>query len=149
MFTPSLSRFLPAFSTLVLSLGVALPAAHGQNVSKSILAHVPFDFESGSSHLIAGDYKVQTNSSDNFVVLRGPKDGVTMLSRFDEGKTAEPSGKLIFHRYRGRCFLREIRFAGTPVYLKFPESSAEKQERIAANAAPATLQQVATIQIPH
>ena len=149
MFFASTCRFRTTLSALVLSLSAALPAAHGQNLSNTVVANVPFGFDCGSVHLIAGRYTLQTNPSNPFVILNGPDKMITILKVADQARDPASSGKFVFRHYGGHYFLREVRFADTPMYLNFKESPIEKQERIAANVAKTPLQEVAGVQNPH
>lgn len=143
------SRTLFTWSALVLSFGASLATARAQTATHNIVVTIPFDFNSGSVHLRAGKYNLQTDGQTNFLLLRGVHDGAQTLMQQDESKAPAESGRLVFHRYGSRYFLREVRFAGSSVFLKCSESKPEQLERIAAANAPSSLIQVAANPTSH
>jgi hypothetical protein len=103
--------------------------AHAQN-SPLLKANVPFAFEAGSKQMPAGLYEIFTLSNDLLLLYdRDPGThvrGIIMVSRSTSGKT-QTQGRLVFHRYGNRYFLREAWEEGSNVAAKCPPSSAENE----------------------
>jgi hypothetical protein len=108
-------------------------------------AEIPFTFESGTAHMPAGEYQV-IRASDHLILLRGPSNaGDYVLVNDTESSKAPTKGKLVFHRYGDKYYLREIWTAGNSHGLECPKSRAEKQTQkeslIAQNqSAPSTVE---------
>jgi len=90
------------------------------------LANIPFTFQTGNAHMPAGEYKV-IRESDHLILLRGPANKADFIVMNDKtSATAPTKGKLVFHRYGDKYYLREIWTAESSHGLECPKSRAEK-----------------------
>jgi hypothetical protein len=75
---------------------------------------IPFDFTVGSKPFAAGDYIVRPQAN-SVVAIQSVDSGSAIMTLTNDlvARTPLPKGKLVFHRYGDRYFLRSGR--ATPV----------------------------------
>jgi hypothetical protein len=116
-------------SAIATGLFASTGTAHAQNRSL-FKANVPFAFEAGSKQMPAGLYEISSVSNDLLLLYdRDPGThvtGIVMVSRSTSGKV-QTHGRLVFHRYGNRYFLREAWEEGSNIDAKCPPSSAENE----------------------
>jgi hypothetical protein len=143
-FTTILRSSLIACALTIGTLASTQTAA-AQSGNAVALADIPFTFQSGNAHMPAGEYKV-IRTSDHLILLRGPANTTDFVIVNDTASlTAPTKGKLVFHRYGDKYFLREIWTEGSTNGLQCPKSRAEKEsQRETLNAqnqsAPSTIE---------
>jgi hypothetical protein len=143
---PVAAKVRASLSIAVLGIAVlaAAPQAHGQ--VSLVKVNIPFGFENGSQYLPAGPYTINTESQ-SIMRIRGNSGGMLALTRPEENFKAATAGKVVFHRYGDRYFLREVWVAGSTTHLQCPKSRSEKRLEVARNAA-ATGEEVALVETP-
>lgn len=98
---------------------------------------VQFSFTVGTTTLPPDTYRVMRMPGQNGAFLiRGTRHGAVMLSQPD-GRVADNSPRLVFHRYADRYFLREVRL-GDNTGFSLPKTRLEidAAEKIAGSPAP-------------
>jgi hypothetical protein len=116
----------------VLTAGVAKAQSGTDTISK-----VPFTFNVGASVMPPDTYRVsEVGGNTGVFMISSFRHSAIVLSQPD-GRTADDSPRLVFHRYGDSYFLREVRMAGDTGF-RLPESRQERdaQERIAARSTP-------------
>ena len=114
------------FTLAVVGLFLAAPLFAQQGVQ----AKVPFDFFVGNSKLMpSGTYRIDPCSS-HVATVRHCESGVTIfhLTRPND-KTIQEQGKLVFHKYGDKYFLKEVQGPSMSTDLVIPESKNEKTAR--------------------
>ena len=143
------NRFNSALSSTILSSAIAMgllvstASAQAQS-SPKITATIPFAFQAGSRHMPAGLYNIYLLSQHVllFRAANGHGSGFFMVNPSYDGKVQE-RGRLVFHRYGDRYFLREVWEGGSNEGITCNASSEEKEILRAQNRPPATQTQVA------
>jgi hypothetical protein len=128
------NRKLVWLGAVVLTLGAAAPVSHAFAQERLMTANIPFDFQQGSQTLKAGRYTVSLEPGQ-VMHLQADKVNSLSLSRTEINTKPSTAGKLVFHAYGNRYFLREVWQADKSEHLVLPRSNAEK--RIQAEQAPA------------
>jgi len=118
-FSISRTIFLAA-AALVLSSGVSAQELRVQ-------AKVPFNFMLRDKVYPAGEYVIQTLTSDHNMVSISNANGTTsVLAPFSAGTQLPANGtKLVFHRVRGTYFLYRLWVNGYTAGRQFPKSHTE------------------------
>jgi hypothetical protein len=108
---------------LVVSLLSVTAAAQNKMPAK---ANIPFSFTVHNQTLQAGTYMVRPISANVIRIEEaGTQRGVTLLAHPSvEGQGA---GKLVFHRYGSRAFLRAVVAPAGAYGVELPQSSAEAE----------------------
>lgn len=132
--------------TLRMTLAVAgLLLAGSLFAQQGVQAKVPFSFYVGNSQLMpSGTYRIAPCST-HLATFRHCESGVTIfhMTRPNDKKVQE-QGKLVFHKYGDKYFLKEVQGPSLPSNLAIPESKNEK----AARDKMATVTTYETITIP-
>lgn len=119
---------MTSYLRIFVAAGAVLAGASVAFAQERLSVAVPFAFTTGDAQFVRGTYSVSRMQGDA-LLLQGARGGAFVLGQsdgWDANLTQAP--KLVFHRYGGLNFLREIQFGdGTAIAL--PES---KQERDAA-----------------
>jgi hypothetical protein len=118
-------------NTLKLSIAIAgLFLAGPMFAQMGVQAKVPFSFYVGNSKLMpAGTYQVAPCST-HVATVRNCQSGVTVFHITNPGdKKDVGQGKLIFHKYGDKYFLKEVRGQSLSSNLAIPETKQEKQAR--------------------
>ena len=119
-----------AFSTLV----GAPCAVRAQAVNTSVIAHIPFAFQIGSSYLPAGTYRVQMQGND-MLSIRGETGSAVMLVMWESANRPSGNSAVVFHHYGSQYFLREVRTEGNQAFLWSSETKAERRAKLEESAA--------------
>ncbi|MGA2373332.1 MAG: hypothetical protein ABSG11_21960 [Candidatus Korobacteraceae bacterium] len=93
-----------------------------------IQVDIPFAFEVGSAHFAPGTYFLN-DSQQYFLTVRGPSGTALAMDRREASLSPATKGKVVFHRYGNRYFLREVWVKGETDHLRCPESKAERRVR--------------------
>ena len=125
MKTPSIINAILFASALTATIS-AVPS-HAQTNSPNLSVTVPFGFELGSHHLAPGTYTI-ARPFENILAVRNRSDSGMNLTRWEDSKPAS-AGKVVFHRYGNRYFLREVWPAMSAAHLECSESKQERQVR--------------------
>lgn len=118
-------------ASLMLALGFAAIPAHAQ--SGGVQARIPFPFTAASKSFPAGQYTL-IPSSDKIKIedAKGTPLAI-MLANHSSGGSASANGQVIFHCYRYRCFLVELRspalVEGRQVLTSAAEAKLANEER--------------------
>jgi hypothetical protein len=130
-------------SAIAMGLLVSTRSGHAQSRPK-VTATIPFAFQAGSRHMPAGFYNIYM-LSEHVVLFRaanGNASGFLMVTPSYDGKVQE-QGRLVFHRYGDRYFLREVWDPGSNHGVISDATSEEKEILRAKNQQSATQTQVA------
>lgn len=92
------------------------PAAQAQLKGKQYKVNVPFGFEYGSHHYAAGTYKLGM-PLEHFMSIQSSSSSGAALTMPDLDGKAAPKSKVVFRRYGGQYFLREVWIAGESTHL--------------------------------
>ncbi len=114
------------FTLAVAGLFLACPLFAQQGVQ----ARIPFGFYVGNSHLMpSGTYRIAPCSA-HVATVRNCKSGVTIFHLTQPNdKMVEERGKLVFHKYGDKYFLKEVRGTTMSTNLAIPETKNEKAAR--------------------
>ena len=142
-------RFNSVLSSAILSSAIAMgllvsTASVQAQSSPKVIATIPFAFQAGSRNMPSGSYNIYLLSEHVllFRAANGHASGFFMVNPSYEGKVQE-RGRLVFHRYGDRYFLREVWEAGSNEGITCSASSEEKEILRAQNRQPVTETQVA------
>ena len=143
------NRFNSVLSSAILSSAIAMgllvstPSVQAQS-SPKLTATIPFAFQAGSSNMPAGLYSIYLLSQHVllFRAANGHGSGLFMVNPSYDGKV-QSTGRLVFHRYGDRYFLREVWEAGSNHGIIYSASRQEKEILRAQNQQPATQTQIA------
>ena len=101
-------QFLLLFAIAVF--GTALATNASAQTAKTLRANVKFDFQIGDRIYPAGEYRIDSISSDNVLQIRSVGDAsrtqFVFANHSNVGK-GQPA-KLVFQKYGGRYFLSQI-----------------------------------------
>lgn len=144
----SMFNFRATLSAAVLVVA-GLTATHAQAQERAVRVNVPFAFEEGSSHMKPGVYTIGLQDG-NLLSIRGSSNSSFAMVQPEESARPAETGKVVFHRYGNRYFLRQIWIAGDNVHLDCHKSRAEKELQIASNE-PGSPDgtEVALVEMPH
>ena len=124
-------------ATGLVAIAIAAPfVLHAQAIETT--TNVPFAFTAGSTALPRGEYQVSMLPGQRAaVLLRTFEHGVVLLSQPAGPSNTDNTPRLVFHRYGGKYFLREIRLPGNTGF-SLPSTAAEiaAAERVAGGANP-------------
>ena len=149
------NRFSSVLSSAVMSSAIAMglfasPGSAQAQTDYRVRANIPFAFQAGSMQMPAGVYDV-TLVSDHLLQLKGQGPGkqssgfLTVIP--SQGGKIEKNGRLVFHRYGDRYFLREVWEADSRDGIECTPSGAEKRV-VAQNRQAATQVQLAVNNSP-
>lgn len=97
---------------LVVGLGLAAAVASANGQSTAVLnADIPFDFIVGNKTLPAGQYMVNSVTSDRHglsIRSREGKSSAVVLTHDAADKSKKRIARMVFHRYGQQYFLAEI-----------------------------------------
>ena len=110
----------------VMGLFLAGPLFAQQGVQ----AKVPFSFYVGNSQLMpSGTYRIAPCST-HVATVRNCSSGVTVFHMTrPEDKKVQEQGKLVFHKYGDKYFLKEVQGPSLSTNLAIPETKSEKTAR--------------------
>jgi len=132
---------------LKLSLAIAgLFLAGPLFAQEGVQAKVPFSFYVGNSQLLtSGTYRIAPCAT-HVAVVRNCQSGVSVFHITNPGDQKDVGqGKLIFHKYGDKYFLKEVRGPSLSTNLAIPETKNEKKAR----ADMATVTTFETITVPN
>lgn len=107
----------------ILSAGTALAQSY------EVRATVPFDFTVGNKLLPAGNYTI-TSVSDNTIEIRNREEHVAVQALALADSNQSKTGKLVFDKYAGQYFLREILCDTASMNVNLPPTKWEKRARM-------------------
>jgi len=105
----------------VIGTGKALAQDH-------VSAKVPFNFTVGNKTLPAGTYSI-TRESDTVIAIRNHDSRDAILSMTSQESNQSAKNVLVFDRYNGHYFLREILCETGKMNLGLPRSKSETRAR--------------------
>jgi hypothetical protein len=100
--------------------------------SDKVVTKVPFQFVLANKTVPAGEWVVQTASSDaKVVMIRNGDAKMNLLSTISESETGKAAAApaLVFHKYGDRYFLCGMKLEGSRILYRLPESKAEIELR--------------------
>jgi hypothetical protein len=115
-----------AITLLALAGVVGTGKALAQN--QQIRATVPFDFTVGSKTLPAGTYSI-TRVSDDAIAIRDHDARFAVLSMTSQATNQPSKNVLVFDRYDGHYFLRDILCESAAMNVSLPWSKSEAHAR--------------------
>ena len=127
-------RKAAALATIALGFVVSavVPATHALAQGTKLRVTVPFDFQSGSTHLSAGTYTVGLDSQ-HIMHIQGENSVSVSLSRGEDDHTQSSRSKLVFRKYGNQYFLREVWRADQPehqvLFISRAEYRVQKEQR--------------------
>lgn len=124
---------ITAFTLLALAGAIATGKALAQE--HQVRAEVPFAFTVGNKTLPAGSYSI-TRVSATVIAIRDRDDaGTSVLSMTSQEDPNQAKNVLVFDKYAGRYFLREIlcESGGMDVSLPWSKSEAHARQLEAKN----------------
>jgi hypothetical protein len=110
---------------------VALASASRTLAQEPVKVKVPFAFETGSKHYPPDTYLIRFDSN-HVMELQGHSISGFIMTISAESRTPADTGKVVFQRYGGRYYLRQVWTAGSTVGSECAKSREEKQAQIAA-----------------
>lgn len=117
--------------TLRMSLAVAaLFLAGPLFAQQGVQAKVPFSFYVGNSQLMpSGTYRIAP-CAPHVATVRNCESGVTIFHMTQPNdKENKEKGKLVFHKYGDKYFLKEVKGPSLTSDLAIPETKNEKKAR--------------------
>jgi len=93
-----------------------------------VSAKVPFNFTVGNKTLPAGTYSI-TRESDTVIAIRNHDSRDAILSMTSQEPNQSAKNVLVFDRYNGHYFLREILCETGKMNLGLPRSKGETRAR--------------------
>lgn len=121
----------------IVSLFVLVAPALAQ--VRVIQADVPFDFIIGNRMMPAGEYSLALNGSGSLRVSKTSSNEITGIIAVQVAGSADPTPRLLFHRYGGRHYLAEVWLGEMSMSHRLFTSPAELE------SAKVTKQETATI----
>lgn len=104
------------FLVVIMTSAVSVNAQSGRIVGR---ADIPFDFTVNNRTLSAGQYLVETASSNGMDMLRVRSatnaSSVMFLTHSVQSSAAPDTGKLVFHRYGNQYFLSQVWTLGSSI----------------------------------
>lgn len=90
---------------------------------------VPFDFLVGNRSLPAGDYHLASMATGQALSIQNAdgKHAILVIVSAAESLDRSAASKLVFHRYNGTYFLKQVWYAGESRGRELPTSSAEAE----------------------
>jgi hypothetical protein len=128
MTTLFMSKIRAAVVVASLAVPYGSTALIAQDQSLRIPVNIPFAFEVGSTHFAPGTYSL-SHLQQPFLSVRGPSGTALVMNMREAGPSPATEGKVVFHKYGNRYFLRELWVKGEIVHLCFVESKAEQRVR--------------------
>ena len=123
-----------------VALIVAFTSILGQPIVKAqvpktpVVAEIPFAFQIGFCRMPAGTYTIEVKSND-VLSIKGDSGMAAMLVMWAAPDRTAPDSAIIFHRYGGEYFLREVRTAGNQGFLWSGETKAERRAKLKEDVA--------------
>jgi hypothetical protein len=105
----------------ILGAGTAL-AQH-----RAVQATVPFDFTVGGKLLPSGTYTIAQVSSNIIEIRNQEKHAAVFSPTAADSNESRNGGKLVFNRYGGQYFLREILCESASMNMRLPATKGEKR----------------------
>jgi hypothetical protein len=139
-----------SFIACALAIGslASTQSASAQTGTTLAQVEIPFSFQMSNQTLPAGTYRIDLENN-HLVLLRGPDKASGFLMMHSAIKAhAADHGTVVFDRYAGKYYLRQIWTAGTTNGLECPKSRAESNAVVAQNKPAATSVEVAFNSIP-
>jgi Tfp pilus assembly protein PilX len=124
--------------TSILALA-ALASARVALAQQKMIVDVPFAFVAGHATLPAGEYYIQSSSSDSVITLicRSDRSASAMVLSTAATKLAPATkSKLVFNRYGNRYFLAQFWSEGNRTGRELPKSAREKESAQIASLEP-------------
>jgi hypothetical protein len=122
-----MKKLIQLCSLLSLIVAFSFISANAQ-AEKTITADIPFDFNVGTKHYNAGQYKLKVSDSKAIaVVYITDADGAILDSVhvLTGGEAVSGDSKLVFNNYEGQRFLAQIKTADSS--YKMVRSGIERQ----------------------
>jgi len=123
-------NFFGILTTMTMALLISVPLS-AQTTAR---VTVPFDFTVGQTQMSAGTYDINPLAHEA-IVVRNTKEARSALSivRSERSRNSDSGTKLVFNRYGDKYFLSQIScgFGGGVMHL--PNSTLEKEVRIASS----------------
>ena len=116
----------------ILAVASMSAVSHAQGQIDQVKVNVPFAFETGTSYMPAGVYKISMEQN-RIMLVKGNTKAALLLTRLDEDRSPVAAGKVVFHRYGNRYFLREVWTPGRSSHFECDKSKAEKSLVLARN----------------
>ncbi len=121
----------------LIATASALGAGHGLAQAHAVQATMPFDFTVGNKLLPSGTYTI-TPVSDDAIEIQNNNTHFAVLSPATPDSDLKTGCNLVFDKYAGQYFLREIAGGPSAFNVNLPVSSKEyssrKQEAMAKPA---------------
>ena len=141
------NRLNSILSSSILSSAIVMGVFASTGSAQTLNGHqlqatIPFAFQAGSKQMPAGVYQITVQDHVMLLQDRDPGKyvaGYLIVTPSADG-AAQTKGRLVFHRYGDRYFLREVWEANSKQGITCSGSSEEKEIRLAINhqAAPPT-----------
>jgi hypothetical protein len=105
-----------------------LGAGHALAQTDAVRATIPFDFTVGSKLLPSGTYTIISVSED-MIEIRNNNLRLAILSTAIPDSEVKAGCNLIFHKYAGQYFLREVAGGLCSFDVNLPSSKSEEKAR--------------------
>ena len=128
MTTLLMSKIRAALVVASLAIPFGSAVLYAQHPIERIPVNIHFAFEVGSAHFAPGTYFLN-DSQQYFLTVRGPSGTALAMDRREASLSPATKGKVVFHQYGNRYFLREVWVKGETDHLRCPESKAERRVR--------------------
>jgi|SRR5262245_54811375 len=134
-------RIITTITSFVLLASVS-PAWAQYNM---LVASVPFEFKIGETSLPPDSYGVsRVDGHPDVLLVRSLRRGMFVFGYRAESQDGNETPRLLFHRYGGEYFLREIRFLGS-LGMNLPETIEEREAQRRADRSGSDLETVAVV----
>jgi hypothetical protein len=150
MKTLSMSKFHASLCAAVLAIASLSTTSYAQRTDTLAKVNVPFGFEFGSQHFVAGVYTVRMLSEHLLSINGKSNNGLALVMR-DTNLKPSTEGKVIFRRYNDRFYLREVWQPNETEHLQCIKTKDERRaERtvLASNPVHATNVELALLETP-
>ena len=107
-------------------LAIGSVTMHAQ-LSRGVIAKVPFDFVAGHKSFPAGEYRITSGPARAVITIRSldGKTGAFAMTQGTESAKAHPQSSLVFNRYGNQYFLKQVLVQGEPSGVELPKTPAE------------------------
>jgi len=123
-------KFAKSAAAVMLVVLSSLAVAQ-MNSGSTIMTQVPFQFTVANKVFPAGKCVIQANvtADGKTLLIRNAEGKVNLLSSFSRSETRENASNyaLVFNQYGDRYFLSGIKFEGSKITYRLPESKVERE----------------------
>jgi hypothetical protein len=143
----SISTLRAGLAAFAMVLGLISVHSQAQQQEGRERVVVPFDFSYGSKQFKAGTYIIGALNEHTAIIRGYSNSGMQLMQETMESEPAR-QGKVVFHKYGDRYYLRDIFSAGRLDHMQIFESKEEKKMSRSAEDKHSAPQTVAVLDMP-